>query len=109
MTPALVLDSLGFGWPDQGSLLSIDDLQIAAGERVFLQGVSGSGKSTLLGLIAGIYLPQSGQVSVLGQDLSQLSGRARDRFRAEHIGVIFQMFNLLPFCLLYTSPSPRDS
>jgi len=97
MTPALVLDSLGFGWPDQGSLLSIDDLQIAAGERVFLQGVSGSGKSTLLGLIAGIYLPQSGQVSVLGQDLSQLSGRARDRFRAEHIGVIFQMFNLLPF------------
>ena len=97
MTPALVLDSVSFGWPDQGALLSIDNLQIAAGERVFLQGESGSGKSTLLGLIAGIYPPQAGQVSLLGQDLNQLSGRGRDRFRAEHVGVIFQMFNLLPF------------
>jgi len=97
MTPALVLDSLLFGWPNRTPCLAVDHLEIDAGEFVFLQGASGSGKSTLLGLTSGILEPQTGQVSVLGQDLAGLSGRARDQFRAEHLGVIFQMFNLLPF------------
>lgn len=97
MTPALDLDSLVFGWPGAPPFLAIDQLQIERGERVFLQGASGAGKSTLLGLIGGILQPQTGHIRVLGQDMSALSGRARDRFRADHLGVIFQMFNLLPF------------
>lgn len=97
MTPALVLESVEFGWPDVPSFLAIDHLRIDAGERVFLRGESGSGKSTLLSLVAGILQARSGQVNVLGSDMAALSGRARDRLRAQHLGVIFQMFNLLPF------------
>jgi putative ABC transport system ATP-binding protein len=97
MTPALIVNSMQFGWPKAGPILAVDHLEVGRGERVFLQGASGSGKSTFLGLVGGILQPQSGQVSVLGQDLGRLSGRARDRFRADHLGVVFQMFNLLPF------------
>ncbi len=70
---------------------------MAAGESVMLLGESGSGKSTLLSLICGTIAPDSGSVVIADTDLSALSGGARDRFRAEHIGVIFQQFNLLPF------------
>lgn len=68
-----------------------------AGETVLLLGESGSGKSTLLSLVCGTMLPDTGQVRIAGEDLTTLSGGARDRFRAEQIGVIFQQFNLLPF------------
>ena len=67
------------------------------GESVLLLGESGSGKSTLLSLICGTILPDAGQVMVAGTNLSSLSAAGRDRFRGEHIGVIFQQFNLLPF------------
>ena len=67
------------------------------GEKVFLQGSSGSGKSTLLGLIAGVLAPQIGEITALGQRLDKLSGGKRDQFRAEHIGLVFQLFNLLPY------------
>ncbi len=60
-------------------------------------GESGSGKSTLLSLICGTVSAETGVISVAGTDLSGLRGGARDRFRAEHIGMIFQQFNLLPF------------
>ena len=62
-----------------------------------LLGPSGSGKSTLLGLVCGISAPDTGSVRVLGEDFSAMRPAERDRFRAEHIGVIFQMFNLLPY------------
>lgn len=64
---------------------------------MLLLGESGSGKSTLLSLICGTILPDQGIVTVAGADITRLSGGARDRFRAEQIGVIFQQFNLLPF------------
>ena len=67
------------------------------GESVLLLGESGSGKSTLLSLICGIVTPESGRVAVGGTDLSAMRAGARDRFRAEAIGVIFQQFNLLPY------------
>ncbi|MEO0981339.1 MAG: ATP-binding cassette domain-containing protein, partial [Pseudomonadota bacterium] len=67
------------------------------GERLFLRGPSGSGKSTLLGLIAGVAAPSAGRVHVLGRDMAKLGSAARDRMRADHLGVIFQMFNLLPY------------
>lgn len=91
------LDAVEFGWTDKSTLLSIPSFQIAAREKVFLRGPSGSGKSTLLGLIGGVLEPRHGTVSVSGSDLSRLSRAASDRFRADHIGFIFQMFNLLPY------------
>ena len=72
-------------------------MQLAAGERVFLHGLSGAGKSTLLGLIAGVLVPTGGQLSVLGHSLAALSGPQRDVFRADHMGILFQQFNLIPY------------
>ncbi|MEM1267395.1 MAG: ATP-binding cassette domain-containing protein [Pseudomonadota bacterium] len=97
MNAAVALAKVEFSWPGGVFRLSLDSLTIARGERVFLSGESGSGKSTLLALIAGILTPKTGVVSVDGTDLAALKGPARDRFRAERIGVIFQMFNLLSY------------
>lgn len=91
------LDSIEFGWTEQSTLLSIPSFHVAAREKVFLRGPSGSGKSTLLGLVGGVLEPRKGAVKVSGHDLSGVSRAARDRFRADHIGFIFQMFNLLPY------------
>jgi putative ABC transport system ATP-binding protein len=98
MTTAVVeIQDLAFAWPGQDAVLELPSLRIEQGERVFIKGPSGSGKSTLLGLLAGIQIANQGKLEVLGQPLAQLSGRARDRFRADHLGYIFQQFNLLPF------------
>lgn len=64
---------------------------------MFLHGPSGGGKSTLLGLLSGVLLPRTGSVSLLGTRWSDLSGARRDAFRADHLGYIFQQFNLLPY------------
>ena len=77
--------------------LTVETFEIGAGERVFLHGSSGSGKSTLLGLICGILKPASGQLIVLGEDMSTASQPAKDALRARDLGIVFQMFNLLPF------------
>jgi len=97
-SPLIHLQQLAFRWSKkQPWLLSIDELKIFRGERVFLYGPSGSGKSTLLNLLAGIAPPTNGKVVVMGQSLSALSARRRDRFRARHIGIVFQQFNLIPY------------
>lgn len=93
----LDVEGLQHAWPGRDWQLRIDALQLAAGETLFLHGASGSGKSTLLNLIAGTVTSQTGTITVCGQSLAALSGPARDRLRADHIGVIFQQFNLLPF------------
>jgi len=72
------------------------DLTINRGDFVALMGPSGSGKSTLLHLIAAMDRPSSGEIRVLGEDLRQLSEREIARWRNEHIGFIFQSFNLIP-------------
>jgi putative ABC transport system ATP-binding protein len=95
-TEALLLRDVGFRWPDGGFTLSVPALSVARGERVLLLGASGSGKSTLLSMICGINAPDKGEVIVDGTDIGAMRPAARDRFRAERIGVIFQMFNLLP-------------
>jgi putative ABC transport system ATP-binding protein len=96
--PALALDQLRFRWPRAGvDTLDIAQLHIQRGERVLLRGDSGCGKSTLLSLAAGVLLPQAGRVRLLGQDWRALSAGRRDRLRADHIGYIFQQFNLLPY------------
>jgi putative ABC transport system ATP-binding protein len=94
---AVEIENVEFAWRGQESLLAIDRLVVARGERVFLKGASGSGKSTLLGLIGGVLTPRTGTIRVMGTALPQLSASARDRFRAEHVGFIFQMFNLIPY------------
>ena len=95
---ALSLRNVGFRWPGRQSFrLTVPGFTLQRGETVLLLGESGSGKSTLLSLICGIIVPQEGQVEVDGTSLSSLRAGARDRFRAERIGVIFQQFNLLPY------------
>lgn len=92
------INDLEFTWPKQTQpTLTIKHLQINAGEHIFLHGPSGSGKSTLLGLLAGVNQIQQGEISILDNKMSQLSAAKRDQFRADHIGTIFQNFNLLPF------------
>ncbi|WP_298842381.1 ABC transporter ATP-binding protein [uncultured Roseobacter sp.] len=96
--PVLTLSGVVFGWPGRaGFSLSVPEFSVTRGERVLLLGESGSGKSTLLSLICGTVLPREGTVEIAGTEITALSGGARDRFRAEQIGVIFQQFNLLPF------------
>lgn len=97
MTVLLELVDLGFAWPGQPELLDIPSFSLGRGECVFLRGPSGSGKTTLLGLLSGVQTPQRGRVQLLGKDLAKLSSRARDRFRVDHTGYVFQQFNLLPF------------
>jgi putative ABC transport system ATP-binding protein len=95
--PVIDIRDIAFAWKQGPQVLDIPAFRVDAGERVFLRGPSGSGKSTLLGLIAGVLAPQSGTIHVLGEDMSALSPSRRDRLRADHVGVIFQMFNLVPY------------
>lgn len=98
MTAAVEIKDVAFSWRGRTAFsLAVPEFSVAAGDRVFLLGESGSGKSTFLSLICGINLPDRGDVAIAGTSLSDLKPAARDRFRAENIGVIFQMFNLLPY------------
>jgi putative ABC transport system ATP-binding protein len=98
MPDALIeLNDLGFAWPGQAELLDIPAFTLQRGESLFLKGPSGSGKTTLLGLLGGVQKPGRGSLKLLGQELASLSSGARDRFRVDHTGYIFQQFNLLPF------------
>lgn len=72
------------------------DLQVEAGSSVAILGASGSGKSTLLGLLAGLDAPSSGEIRLLGQDLTQLDEDGRAAVRAGRVGFVFQSFQLLP-------------
>src|SRR5438270_4367619 len=79
-------------------VLNVTSLVLPVGSHTVLKGPSGSRKTTLLNLIAGIALPTSGHIQVKGTALVPLPEPQRDRFRAAHIGYIFQTFNLLaPF------------
>ena len=96
----MVIDvrELEFRWqPDAPAVLLLDALQIKGGERLFIKGPSGSGKSTLLSLLSGVTTTVAGTVRVMNQALETLSSVQRDHFRADHIGYIFQMFNLIPY------------
>ena len=94
----LQIEGLSFRWPGTADdTLVLPRLAIAAGRSVFLHGPSGCGKSTLLGLMAGVLVAGPGQVKLLGQDWAALPGGVRDARRADHVGVVFQQFNLLPY------------
>lgn len=92
------LENVKYRWRGQSEdTICIDDLCVQQGEHVFIKGASGSGKTTLLNLLAGILTPDTGSISILENDIGALSHSARDRFRADHMGIIFQQFNLLPY------------
>ncbi len=95
--PAVAIRDLRFAYVAGRDVIDIPALAFAAGETVFLHGPSGSGKTTLLGLIAGVLTPDAGHLTLLGTDLTTLARGARDRFRAAHLGYVFQMFNLIPY------------
>ncbi len=92
------LREVRFRWkPGTPLVLDIDEFTVQQGEKVFLKGPSGSGKSTLLNLIAGVIVPEAGTAAVDDTAVSALRGAQRDAFRADHVGFIFQMFNLIPY------------
>jgi len=97
MDNAVEIEQLSFSYRTSKLVLHVPALVIAKGERIFLHGPSGSGKTTLLGILAGVLKAQDGSVKILGQDLTRMSGPARDALRAAHLGYIFQMFNLIPY------------
>ena len=97
-TPIIKIDNLLFCWSGKDEpCLDIPRFEVQAGERIFLHGPSGSGKSTLLGLLGGVLLPERGNLQLLGTELMQMKSAARDRFRADHVGFVFQQFNLIPY------------
>jgi putative ABC transport system ATP-binding protein len=97
MDYAVEIAHLNFCYRPPKTVLKIAELAIAKGEKIFLHGPRGSGKTTLLGILAGVLKANEGSVKILGQDLTQMSGPARDALRGAHIGYIFQMFNLIPY------------
>jgi putative ABC transport system ATP-binding protein len=97
--PIVQIRSLCKSYDEGGKLRQVldgVDLEIEAGEFFVLLGKSGSGKSTLLNLISAIDRPDSGQLIIDGTDITSLNERDQTLFRRDHIGIIFQFFNLIP-------------
>jgi putative ABC transport system ATP-binding protein len=91
----IAIDDLRFSYPE--FRLEVPALSVANGERVAIVGPSGSGKTTLLNLVAGLSVPEAGRVRVGDTEVSALGDRARRRFRARHIGFVFQNFALMEY------------
>jgi len=96
--PVLSVTDLRFRYPGAShDTLDISSMTVAEHERMLIKGDSGCGKSTLLSVAAGVMLADSGRVCLLGQDWDGLSAAKRDARRVDHVGYIFQQFNLLPY------------
>ena len=100
MSVSVAVHELTHGFPDdrgdERGVLDKISFEAKAGSFVLVRGRSGAGKSTLLNLIAGLLTPKSGEVVVGDLPVHALSEGARDRFRARHVGYVFQTFHLIP-------------
>jgi len=97
--PLVVLDGVRKVYHREGfeiPVLESIGLEIEAGEFLALMGPSGSGKSTLLNLLGGLDSPTAGTLQVAGEDIGTLGAKALARWRATHVGFIFQLYNLIP-------------
>jgi putative ABC transport system ATP-binding protein len=97
MSTSIEIKNLEFAYSGQKPVLQIPELRIQPGEIVFLYGPSGTGKSTLLEILAGVIKADSGDVLIAGKNLTKLSSKELDSYRAENVGYIFQSFNLIPY------------
>jgi putative ABC transport system ATP-binding protein len=96
--PGIQISNLKFSYASAGGFrMFIPRLDIAAGECVAIVGPSGSGKTTLLNLMAGTFIPRSGEINVAGQRLDNMTETARRRFRIDQVGQVFQAFELLEY------------
>ncbi len=99
MPQALRIEDLSFRYGSASDntppVVRIDRFELGEGEFALLRGRSGSGKTTLLSLVAGLLEPTLGGVEIAGQRVHDLRGAARDHFRGQHLGLVFQTFNLL--------------
>jgi putative ABC transport system ATP-binding protein len=93
----LSLSQVSFRYGAGPEVLRLKEFSVQPTERVFVFGPSGSGKSTLLNILAGVLPPTAGEVNLLGSSLLKKTQRERDRLRADHVGYIFQSFNLIPY------------
>jgi putative ABC transport system ATP-binding protein len=101
-SPLIEIRDVRFTYEGQATpTLFIPEFTVNSGEELFLFGPSGSGKTTFLEIISGVLSPQAGSLRILGQDLTKMSQAQRDAFRAEHIGYVFQSFNLIPYLSVY--------
>jgi putative ABC transport system ATP-binding protein len=91
------LDDLCFRYPEGDFELRVPKLEVRRGERVALVGPSGSGKTTLLHVIAGLATPERGSIRTAGVDLAGLDDARRRSFRIQHVGLVFQEFELLEY------------
>ena len=83
--------------PNSNFSLSINNLSIDSHSHMFIEGPSGCGKTTLLNCLTGLIKPNRGCINILGTDITTLKASELDRFRADHFGIIFQLFNLIPY------------
>lgn len=101
-SPLIEIQDLQFTYEGQKTpTLVIPEFSVQKGEELFLYGPSGTGKTTLLECLAGVLRPSRGSLKILGQDLSLMSDADRDAFRAEHMGYVFQSFNLIPYLTVH--------
>lgn len=91
------IEKLQFSYPEGGFCLDIEELMVGRGRRVAVIGPSGTGKTTLLNLISGVEIPSAGTVSHDQVVVSNLSDKQRRDFRSQHIGFVFQEFELLEY------------
>tara|TARA_B110000263_G_scaffold47491_1_gene39472 strand:- start:2529 stop:3203 length:675 start_codon:yes stop_codon:yes gene_type:complete len=94
----LMLKTLGLEYHYRdGKKIIFPEIEVERGERLLIRGFSGCGKTTLLSLIAGALKLQNGDIKFDGNEYSKMSSLLLDKFRADHIGYIFQTLNLIPF------------
>ncbi|HEY9113329.1 MAG TPA: ABC transporter ATP-binding protein [Bacteroidales bacterium] len=92
------IQGLQFNWDkSKVPFIIIPELEVLKSEHLLIKGDSGSGKTTFLNLISGVLPLSSGEIKILGENLVNMSSSQRDAIRANHMGVIFQMFNLIPY------------